>query len=118
MFHLDAFLDSRRDVDVMTACDVFHEHLLGGPEKIERLLARLREKAPNAALLVAEFCRQPHERLRRRPTAFVEHHLWHNLTDQVILSAEEWRGIFRRAGWTVAEEHVFDLVGHGYFLLR
>jgi hypothetical protein len=118
MFHLDALLERRQDVDVMTACDVFHEHLSQGAGKVEGLLARLREKAPKAAMLVAEFCRQPHERLRRRPTAFVEHHLWHNLTNQVILSADEWRAIFRRSGWTVAEERVFDLVGHGYFLLR
>ena len=111
-------LDAPPDIDVMTACDVFHEHLLGGTEKVERLLARLKAQAPRAALLVAEFCRQPHERLRRRPTAFVEHHLWHNLTGQVILSAAEWRDIFARAGWRIAEEHVFDLVGHGYFLLR
>ncbi len=118
MFDLDGLLDRWQDIDVMTACDVFHEHLSQDAGKVERLLAHLREKAPKAALLVAEFCRQPHERLRRRPTAFVEHHLWHNLTNQVILSAEEWRAIFRRAGWTIAEEHVFDIVGHGYFLLR
>ena len=118
MFAIDPFLDRWKDVDVITACDVFHEHLREGTEKVERLLARLREKAPGAAVLVAEFCRQPHDRLRRRPTAFLEHHLWHNLTDQVILSADEWRDLFRRAGRRIVEEHVFDIVGHGYFLLR
>ena len=118
MFDVDAILARRPDVDVMTACDVFHEHLKEGTARIERLLAHLAGKAPNAAILVAEFCVQPHERLRRRPTAFVEHHLWHRLTDQEILSAEEWREVFRKAGRRIVEEHVFDIVGHGYFLLR
>jgi ubiquinone/menaquinone biosynthesis C-methylase UbiE len=118
LFALDRFLEHWKDVDVMTACDTFHEHLFGGTEKIEKLLAHVHETFPGVALLVAEFCRQPRERLRRHPTAFVEHHLWHNLTNQVILSAREWRGIFRRAGYRIAEERVFDVVGHGYFMLR
>ncbi len=152
IFDLDALLARHPDVDVMTACDVFHEHLLVGKSKletrnsktagspppnaeadneppsnfefrissfrVETFLSETKGRAPNAAVLVAEFCRQPHERLRRRPTAFVEHHLWHNLTDQVILSADEWREVFRKSGRRVVEEHVFDIVGHGYFLLR
>jgi ubiquinone/menaquinone biosynthesis C-methylase UbiE len=118
LFELDGFLARWKDVDLMTACDAFHEHLFEGTEKIDRLLAHCRGKFPGVALLVAEFCRQPHERLRRRATAFVEHHLWHSLTNQVILSADEWRDIFRRAGYRIAEERVFDIVGHGYFLLR
>lgn len=118
MFEPDAFLERWPDVDVLTACDTFHEHLFGGNEKIEGLLAHFREKFPDVALVVAEFCRQPHDRLRKRPTAFVEHHLWHNLTNQVILSAEEWRGIFHGAGYRIEDEQVFDIVGHGYFTLK
>jgi len=118
MFDAGAFLARWKDVDAMSACDAFHEHLFEGTGKIDGLLARCRREFPGVALLVAEFCRQPHERLRKRPTAFVEHHLWHHLTNQVILSADEWRDIFRRAGYRVAEERVFDVVGHGYFLLR
>jgi len=118
MFEADAFLERWKDVDVMTACDTFHEHLFGGTERIEKLLARYHERFPGVALLVAEFCGQDHARLRKSPTAFVEHRLWHDLTDQVILSAREWRGIFRRAGYRITDERVFDVVGHGYFLLR
>ena len=104
--------------DIFTAMDVFHEYLYGGRERIARLLATLKKNYPETAMLVAEFCRQPHDRLRRRPTAFLEHHLFHNLTHQVILSQQEWEEMFRAAGYQVAERRVFDLIGHGYFLLK
>lgn len=118
LFAIDGFLERWTDVDVMTAYDTFHEHLIDGKEKIEELLRRCHERFPNVGLIVAEFCRQPHDRLRKRPTAFVEHHLWHNLTNQVLLSADEWRDLFRRAGYRIEDERVFDIVGHGYFTLR
>jgi len=118
LFAIDGFLERWPDVDVMTAYDTFHEHLISGTGKIEELLRHCHSKFPGVALVVAEFCRQPRERLRRRPTAFVEHHLWHNLTNQVLLSADEWRSIFRRAGYRISDERVFDIVGHGYFTLR
>jgi hypothetical protein len=67
---------------------------------------------------VGEFCKQPHEKLRRQPTAFLEHHLYHDLTNQTIETADRWRAIFAKAGLQVVEEKVFDIVGHGYFVLR
>jgi SAM-dependent methyltransferase len=111
---------SRRwgDAEVLTAIDVFHEYLLAGETRIRGLLEELRRAFPHSALLVAEFCLQPRERLRRRPTGFVEHHLFHDLTNQVILPASRWRALFGAAGYQVATERVFDIVGHGYFLLR
>lgn len=117
MFDVESIAERFADADVLTAVDVFHEHLIDGWEKIEALLADLR-KAFNAKLVVGEFCRQPHEKLRKNPTGFLEHHLFHNLTNQVILSAQEWRGIFQRAGYRIAGEKIFDMVGHGYFVLE
>ena len=116
MFDVASIAQRFADVDVLTAVDVFHEHLIDGREKIEGLLADLR-KSFKARLVVGEFCRQPHEKLRRNPTGFLEHHLFHNLTNQVILSADEWRDIFRGAGYTIEQDKVFDMVGHGYFVL-
>ncbi|HUU11914.1 MAG TPA: hypothetical protein VM431_15425, partial [Phycisphaerae bacterium] len=65
-----------------------------------------------------EFCKQPHEKLRRNPTAFLEHHLYHDLTNQTIVEAARWRAMFDAAGLQMLEEKVFDIVGHGYFVLR
>jgi SAM-dependent methyltransferase len=118
MFAVDELCRRWGDADVVTAVDVFHEYLIEGDGRIRGLLEGLRRAFPQAALVVAEFCVQPRARLRRRPTAFVEHHLFHDLTNQVILPASRWRELFRAAGYEVATERVFDIVGHGYFVLR
>jgi SAM-dependent methyltransferase len=118
MFDLAEKPENWPKVEAFTAVDVFHEYLYGGNERITRLLTTLKKNFPGRALIVAEFCLQPHERLRRRPTAFLEHHLFHNLTQQVILSQAEWEEVFRLSGYQVADRRVFDLVGHGYFLLK
>ena len=104
-------------VDCLTACDTFHEYLWDGDQRIIDLLAGLKATFPNAMLIVGEFCKQSHQSLRRRPTAFLEHHLFHQLTNQRIETAARWRQIFAAAGLTIRQEKVFDLVGHGYFAL-
>ncbi|MBE3098365.1 MAG: methyltransferase domain-containing protein [Planctomycetes bacterium] len=118
MFDLAAVARERPDVDAVTAVDTYHEYLAGGEEKIVGLLRELRTRFPKALLYVGEFCKQPHEKLRRRPTAFLEHHLYHDLTNQTIVDAPTWRRLFAAAGLSILEEKVFDMVGHGYFVLR
>jgi SAM-dependent methyltransferase len=111
--------DGRLDgIDCITAVDTFHEYLSGGTDEIVTALKTLRGQFPEALFVVGEFCNQPHEALRRRPTAFLEHHLFHDLTNQTIGDADLWRRVFRDAGLTIIEEKIFNLVGHGYFALR
>jgi len=117
MFDLDSLAREHPDVDAVTAVDTYHEYLSGGEERVVGLLRRLRAWFPRARLYVGEFCKQPHEKLRRRPTAFLEHHLYHDLTNQTIVDADRWRAMFAAAGLEIVEEKVFDIVGHGYFVL-
>jgi 2-ketoarginine methyltransferase len=118
MFDLAALAPECGNVDAITAVDTYHEYLIQGDEKIVGLMRDLRVRFPKALLYVGEFCKQPHEKLRRQPTAFLEHHLYHDLTNQVIVEAARWRSMFAAAGLTIVEEKVFDMVGHGYFVLR
>jgi len=118
MFDMAALAAERPDVDAVTAVDTYHEYLSGGDEAVVALLGQLRAWFPKALLYVGEFCKQPHEKLRRNPTAFLEHHLYHDLTNQTIVEAARWRAMFDAAGLEVVEEKVFDIVGHGYFVLR
>ena len=118
MFHLGDLAREHPEVDAITAVDTFHEYLAQGEEKVVSLLRQLRTEFPKALLYVGEFCKQPHAKLRRRPTAFLEHHLYHDLTNQTIAEAAAWRRMFAAAGLTLVEEKVFDIVGHGYFVLR
>ncbi len=110
--------EAHPDVDAVTAVDTYHEYLEHGEGKVVGLLKDLRATFPNALLYVGEFCKQPHDRLRRRPTAFLEHHLYHDLTNQVITDAAGWRRMFAEAGLEILEEKVFDIVGHGYFVVK
>jgi hypothetical protein len=118
MFALGEVARDHPDVDAITAVDTFHEYLTAGEERVIGLLGQLRRQFPAATLYVGEFCKQPHEKLRRSPTAFLEHHLYHDLTNQTITTAARWRAMFAAAGLTILEEKVFDIVGHGYFVLR
>ncbi|MDD4888768.1 MAG: class I SAM-dependent methyltransferase [Phycisphaerae bacterium] len=104
-------------VDCLTACDTFHEYLWNGDERVIGLLRALKSAFPKAVMVIGEFCKQSHESLRKRPTAFLEHHLFHQLTNQRIETANRWLEIFHRAGLHIREEKVFDLVGHGYFVV-
>jgi SAM-dependent methyltransferase len=118
MFDLAEIARDHPDIDAITAVDTYHEYLTGGEERIIGLMKQLRARFPKALLYVGEFCKQPHEKLRRSPTAFLEHHLYHDLTNQTITTAARWRAMFAAAGLTIVEEKVFDIVGHGYFVLR
>ncbi|KPK41610.1 MAG: hypothetical protein AMK72_15065 [Planctomycetes bacterium SM23_25] len=118
MFDLSAIARRHGDVDAITAVDTYHEYLSEGEEKVVGLLKALRSQFPKALFYVGEFCKQPHEKLRRKPTAFLEHHLFHDLTNQTIADADRWRAMFAAADLEVIEEKVFDIVGHGYFVLR
>jgi len=118
MFALEDIASQWPDIDCITVCDTFHEHLSDGTGKIEALLVKLGQWFPKAAMVVAEFCRQSHEKLKKRPTGFLEHHLFHALTRQIILSADEWHRVFDAAGWRVRQERIYDIVGHGYFVLE
>ncbi len=119
MRNLDDLLAAGRlDVDCVTAVDTFHEYLWSGEEQVRDILTRLRQQFPQALFVIGEFCDQPQAALRKRPTAFLEHHLFHELTNQRIGKADQWRRLFREAGFQIIEEKVFNLVGHGYFALK
>jgi SAM-dependent methyltransferase len=118
MFQFKKWPTGWPEIEVITAIDVFHEYLYVGPEKIQNLFKQFKACFPKTALLVGEFCEQPEERLKQLGTSFIEHHFFHTLSKQKIVPAQTWRDMFTKAGYTIAREQVFDLVGHGYFLLK
>lgn len=117
MFALPVFPHNMPGIDCITACDTFHEYL-HQPEKIVQLLRALRGQFPKAMFVVGEFCLQSSAWLRKHPTASLEHHLFHQLSNQQIGTAQQWRDIFHQANLTIVEEQIYDLIGHGYFALR
>lgn len=116
LFQLPELPDQVPPVDGLCATDTFHEYL-DDPQRIIHCLQTLRQRFPSAVIVIGEFCRQDPHWLKRHPTASLEHHLFHELSGQQIGSAAEWRALFRRAGLTILEEQVYDMIGHGYFML-
>jgi len=117
MFALPDFPAELPQVDCITACDTFHEYLQE-PQRLIDLLRALRERFGQAVFVIGEFCLQDPKWLRKHRTASLEHHLFHQLSNQQIGTADQWRQIFQQAGLNVIEEQIFDLIGHGYFALK
>jgi ubiquinone/menaquinone biosynthesis C-methylase UbiE len=117
MFALPDLPEGLSKIDCITACDTFHEYLQDEGRLVE-LLRQLRERFSGVVFVIGEFCLQDPAWLRKYQTASLEHHLFHELSNQQIGTAQQWREIFQRAGLTIIEEQIYDLIGHGYFALR
>jgi ubiquinone/menaquinone biosynthesis C-methylase UbiE len=105
-------------IDLVTSMYVLHEFLHEDKDKLITLLANLKEFFKGKYLLICELCRQSSEVLRKKPTAIVEHHLFHALSGQDLMSTDEWRKLFREVGYDSVEEKHFDFAGQSYFLLK
>jgi len=114
MFNLPTLPADLPPIDAISACDTFHEYL-DQPQQIIELLQSLRRQFPDAIFVIGEFCLQDPIWLHKHPTASLEHHLFHQLSNQEIGTADQWRQIFSQAGLEILEEQVYDLIGHGYF---
>ncbi len=114
----EAGLPELSEIDTVTICDTFHEYLWDGETPVVEFLRKLKQRRPGITVVMGDFCVQDEQWLRRHPIASLEHHLWHDLTRQRLISESQWRQVFRQAGVEVVESRVFDLIGHGYFVLR
>jgi 2-ketoarginine methyltransferase len=118
IFELDEIAKKWDDVEVLVSMFVLHEFLFEGKERVITLLRRLKKNFPGRYLIVCELCKEPLESLRKRPTAIAEHHLFHALSNQGVITFEEWKDIFREAGYGLAETRKFDFAGQAYFVVR
>jgi len=117
MFALPDLPTELPQVDCITACDTFHEYLQD-PQRLIDLLRALRERFPQVVFVIGEFCLQDPKWLRKHRTASLEHHLFHQLSNQQIGTADQWRQIFQQAGLNIIQDQIYDLIGHGYFTLK
>jgi len=105
-------------IDTITVCDTFHEYLWEGEQPVIDFLRAIKRKHPDATIVMGDFCVQDDRWLRKHPIASLEHHLWHDLTRQRLISESQWHKVFAQAGVQLVESNVFDIIGHGYFVLR
>jgi SAM-dependent methyltransferase len=117
MFALGELPKELPPIDCITACDTFHEYLQE-PDRLVKLLKQLKKRFTGVRFVIGEFCLQDAQWLKKHKTATLEHHLFHQLSNQQIGSARQWRDLFQQAGLEIIEEQVYDVIGHGYFALR
>jgi cyclopropane fatty-acyl-phospholipid synthase-like methyltransferase len=107
-----------RDVDIVTTFFVLHEILYVGTEPVIRLLKSYRKLFKDIPLIVFEVIRPTPEEMRRRPGMGAHYFLQHDLTHQKPVSAQEWREIFRAAGFHSVEERYSSFARSAIFTLR
>lgn len=118
IFNIEKASIEPNKIDVITSMYVLHEFLYENEDNLVSFLKHLKQKYENKFLLICEICKQSEEALRRKPTAIAEHHLFHALSRQGLITAEDWKKLFKRAGYKCIEEIHFSFAGQGYFLLK
>lgn len=107
-----------RGMDVATTFFVLHEILFSGADPVIQLLQGYRRVFPDVPLMVFEVIRPTPDDMRKRPGMAVEYLLQHDLSHQKLVTREEWRELFRAAGFTSIEERYLGFARTSIFTLR
>jgi cyclopropane fatty-acyl-phospholipid synthase-like methyltransferase len=107
-----------RQIDAATTFFVLHELLHLGEEAVIDFLSGFRRLYPGVPLIIFEVIRPTLDQMRARPGMIVQYTLFHDLTNQVLVSAGEWRRLFQQAGFTSIEEMHLQFVHTSVFTLR
>jgi len=105
-------------IDIATTFFVFHEILYAGADRVVELLQSFRAIFPGVPLIVFEVIRPTPEEMRKRPGMAVHYFLQHDLTHQRPVSREEWKTLFRTAGFISIEETYLGFARTAMFTLR
>jgi len=117
IFDLDKVTD-KLDADVLTSFFVLHEFLFSGDEKIVKFFKKCKKLFEGKYLIICEFSRQTNEELRMKPSLNLDYQLIHDLTNQGLISREEWKGIFKKTGYTLIKEKYIDFSKLCIFVVR
>ncbi|MCM8782263.1 MAG: methyltransferase domain-containing protein, partial [Candidatus Omnitrophica bacterium] len=118
IFDIDRIAARWQDIEVITCMFVLHEFLLEEKKKVINFLLGLKSIFKNKYIITWELCRQPLETIKKNSSAIAEHHLFHDLSNQGIITIEEWAEIFKSAGYAIVEERYFDFAGLAYFVIK
>ncbi|HEY63316.1 MAG TPA: methyltransferase domain-containing protein [Caldilineae bacterium] len=118
MFRIDEITYPLPEIDAITCIYALHEFLTENGEQVVELLRKLRGRFPQTPLIVCEVIRHSPDELRRKPGGLLEIQLVHALSGQRLGTRQEWREIFRRAGFTEMEERYLGFVRTDIFTVR
>jgi cyclopropane fatty-acyl-phospholipid synthase-like methyltransferase len=118
IFKIDTIDGNLDAVDAIISMYVVHEFIGDDLTRITELLKKIRARFKDAFIIICELCRQPSGIIRKNSSAIAEHHLFHALAKQRLLSREEWLELFKKTGFEVVEERRFDFASQSYFVLK
>lgn len=90
-------------IDAATIFFVMHEILYRGEAAAVDFLQGFRRKFPGVPLIVFEVLRPSVEDMRRRPGMAIHYALQHDLSHQKLVSGDEWKRLFQKAGFARIE---------------
>lgn len=106
------------NVDAIVSMFVLHEFLAEGNTRVVELLIGLKEQFKGKRLIIFELCKNSPELLRKKGSAIAEHHLFHALSGQRLITKEEWCDIFKNSNLNIKEDICFDFAGLHCFILE
>lgn len=107
-----------KQIDAATVFFVLHELLYFGEDVLLDFLKNFRRLFPAVPLIAFEAVRPPLEEMRRHPGISVYYFLYHDLTQQKPVDAENWRRLFRAAGFQSIEERSLDFAKAAIYILQ
>jgi len=114
IFDIGAIAGQLPAVDAATAVYVLHEF----QDRIIEVLGRFRAAFPQVPLIICEVIRHTPEELRRKPGGVVEIQFFHELSNQRLFTLEEWRSMFRQAGFADINENYLGFVRTCIYTVR
>lgn len=115
---LEKVPDPLQGVDVATTFFVFHEILFAGADRVVELLRSFRRLFPGVPVIVFEAIRSTPEEMRKKPGMAIQYVLQHDLSHQRLVSREEWRELFKTAGFNSIEERYLRFARTAIYTLR
>lgn len=118
IYNLKGIRDQMGLPDAATLFYVLHEFMWEGRDNVIGLLKHFREIFPGISLIICEITQLQPEDFRRNPTILLEHHLFHDLSQQGSIPRVEWKRIFAESGFNLVEELRFEPSQMSIFHIR
>jgi phenylpyruvate C(3)-methyltransferase len=106
-----------KSVDVATVFFVLHELLYTSEQRVVDFLQAFRKLFPGVPLIVFEAIRPTAEALRKKPGISIYYFLYHDLSHQKPVDRDQWKRIFRIAGFTNINERYLGFTRSAIYIL-
>jgi ubiquinone/menaquinone biosynthesis C-methylase UbiE len=115
---IETIPDPLEDIDVGITFFVLHELLFTSKDRVLKLLGSFRRMFPDVPLIVFEAIRATPDEMHEKPGMAVQYLLQHEITHQKLVYREEWKELFKTAGFRSIEERYLKFARTSIFFIR